>query len=975
MPNSVLSKNGIPKSLHEKLSTHWENWLQACEKQNLSSDPGVDLSLLGKIWACSDFIATSCCRNPDLWFELIQDDGLNRSMAFDDYQSALATKLAAVATTTDSAIYDHALMKSLRLFRQQQMMRIAWRDLAGLAATTETLRNLTDLAESCVDQTLECLYQDLCQHRGTPSNANGDELRLIVLGMGKLGGHELNFSSDIDLIFAFEEEGETRSESSTRRAMANSQFFTQLGQRFIKALNDVTADGFVFRVDMRLRPYGDSGPLVMSFAGMEHYYQTQGRDWERYAMIKARVIGGDRKAGAELMAMLKPFVYRRYLDFGAFEAIRDMKAMIAAEIKRKGNENNIKLGAGGIREIEFIGQTFQLIRGGGDAELQVRSILQVLALLANKGYMSEQASAELADSYDFLRRLENRLQMYADGQTHNLPDDELIQQSMVLAMDAESWPALLAATAAHRQRVHNHFIQVFAVPQFSEDENATGNALASVWRDPLDEGHALEIIEQENISDAEEVYRQLISFKQAAQIKALQGASRQRLDKLMPLLLAELVGQEHAGIVIQRLLNLLLAVVRRSVYLALLIEYPIALTQLVTLCAASPWIAHLVTRYPILLDELLDPRAMYEIPNSGELKRELDAQMEQAVDDEELQMEILRKFKQAQVLKVATMDVAAGMQVFDVSDHLTQIGEVLVQKAMELAWQHMSQRHGKPQCIIDGEEYEPSMAIVAYGKMGGHELGYSSDLDIVFLHDSRGENQLTDGQRSLDNPVFFARVAQRVIHILGTQTANGRLYEVDMRLRPDGASGMLVSSLAAFEKYQQEKAWTWEHQALIRARVVYGNTHLAEEFDRIRRSVLCRDRDLPTLQNDVIEMRQKMRESLGSKTAEVFHLKQDAGGIVDIEFITQFKVLAAASRHPELLDETATRQLLQALYESGEIEAAQLRHLSEAYQMYRARLHQRALQEQSSSLDGSEFQPQREYVKQIWHNLLENPGS
>jgi [glutamine synthetase] adenylyltransferase / [glutamine synthetase]-adenylyl-L-tyrosine phosphorylase len=973
---SLLQKN-VPESLHDKLGKHWQSWLQSCEKENTSCDPLIDLHILGKIWACSDFVATNTIRRPQLWFDLIESKQLDRNLQLADYQSELKELYSKLPVSNDIA-----LMQALRLFRQKHMIRIAWRDLCASEinnsetsfseVTSQTLKELTDLAEACVDSTLEYLYQDQCDQIGIPYTENGEQQRLVVLGMGKLGGHELNFSSDIDLIFFFAEEGEIKG----KRTLANSQFFTRLGQRFIKALNDITGDGFVFRVDMRLRPYGDSGPLVMSFAGMEQYYQTQGRDWERYAMIKARVIGGDRTAGKELMEMLRPFIYRRYLDFGAFESIREMKAMISAQIKRKSNENNIKLGEGGIREIEFIGQTFQLIRGGGEKELQIRSILSVLHLLSEKGYMPNHAKDELTESYNYLRRLENRLQMYADGQTHDLPDDVMLQHSITLAMGCDSWSEVLEQTDFHRQRVHAHFNNVFAVPKIDgEEDKKSVNTFVSLWRDNLEDEDAIELLQQQNVLDCEEVVRQLNVFKQSTSVKSLEGTSRQRLDNLMPLLLDELVALENAGKVTERLLNLLQAIVRRSVYLALLIEYPIALTQLVTLFNASPWVANLLTRYPILLDELLDPRTLYEIPTKKQLMLELDAALAQAVDDEELQMELLRKYKQAHVLRIAAMDIGSSTSVFDVSEQLTAVSEALITESCRLGWEHLVGRHGKPKCIIDGKEHEPTMAIVAYGKMGGRELSYSSDLDIVFLHDSKGEKQYTDGEKSLDNSTFFARLAQRVVHIISMRTANGRLYEVDTRLRPDGAAGMLVSSLDAFELYQHEKAWVWEHQALIRARLVVGNAHLYEEFDRIRRSVLNKNRDLHDLKKEVIEMRQKMRDSLGAKgkdRSEKFHLKQDAGGIVDIEFTVQYAVLANIVDYPDLLDHTATRQLLMTLQEHGVFDESQVSSLSKAYELYRSRAHQLALQEQSSLLDVKEFSDLRESVKQIWLQVVDS---
>ena len=462
----------VPQSLHAKVSAHWQSWLAVCEQHHLDSNPLVELPALGYVWACSDFAAATICRQPQRWLELVRSGALQNSWTLVDYQHALNSQIHSIQRVSDAL-----LMQTLRHFRQQHMLRIAWRDLAGIATTTETLANLTDLAEVCVDVTLEYLYQDQCQLLGTPLDSAGKAQRMIVLGMGKLGGCELNFSSDIDLIFAFAEEGETQG----ARVMDNGEFFTRLGQRLIRVLNEITADGFVFRVDMFLRPHGASGPLAMSIDAMEQYYQTQGRDWERYAMIKARVIGGDRAAGNEMMAMLRPFVYRRYLDFGAFEAIRDMKAMLDADVKHKGNLDNIKVGLGGIREIEFIGQTYQLIRGGSEPDLQLRSIIAVLLKLAQKNVIAETTAHDLIASYDFLRRLENRLQMFADAQTHVLPTDNLQRISITLAMQYADWEALTVAITIHRQRVHDYFNNTVAVPQPAEANTVT-DYFARIWR-------------------------------------------------------------------------------------------------------------------------------------------------------------------------------------------------------------------------------------------------------------------------------------------------------------------------------------------------------------------------------------------------------------------------------------------------------------------------------------------------------------
>jgi len=497
----------VPDLLHPRIARHWQSWTACCDAAGLDSSAITDLSLLGKIWACSEFTALTMIRSPQLYFELLQNNALHQSLTLNDYRRLLDARFEAIASldpshtpqTSTTKVNDSALMQQLRHFRQQHMLRIAWRDLAGLAPTAETLRNLTDLAECCVDTTLELLYQDQCELLGIPLTGEGVQQRLVVLGMGKMGGYELNFSSDIDLIFAYVEEGEVKGP----RSLASSQFFIRLAQRFIKVLNDVTPDGFVFRVDMRLRPYGESGPLVMSHGAMEQYYQSQGRSWERYAMIKARVVGGDRAQGNAIMAMLKPFVYRRYLDFGAFESIRKMKQLIDTEIRRKGHVKNIKLGSGGIREIEFIGQTFQLIRGGSDIELQIRGIVDVLNLLARKRYLAVPETQVLLAGYDFLRRLENRLQMYRDAQTHLLPEDEEQQLSMALAMGYKDWCSLQAECEKHRQRVHASFRLLLHKEGEDQQESEKDNAsLSTLWLFELEEEEAIELLEKAGIAQA-----------------------------------------------------------------------------------------------------------------------------------------------------------------------------------------------------------------------------------------------------------------------------------------------------------------------------------------------------------------------------------------------------------------------------------------------------------------------------------------
>ena len=505
-PDTSVLLSRVPPDLQARVSGYWQTWENNCLQHNLNADLGVTLDMLGYVWACSEFVAVNMSCHPQAWQEVVAQGSLLKSQTLSDFQVILHKKISAI-----QPLQDNVLMSVLRQFRQQQMLAIAWRDLADIANTSETLASLTDLAEVCVDTTLEYLYQDQCELLGTPVDSTGKLQRMIVLGMGKLGGGELNFSSDIDLIFGFAEEGETQG----ARVMDNGDFFVRLGQRLIRILNEITADGFVFRVDMLLRPHGADGPLAMSMDGMEQYYQTQGRDWERYAMIKARVIGGDRAAGSALLTMLKPFVYRRYLDYGAFESIRNMKTLLDADVKRKGNLDNIKLGLGGIREIEFIGQTFQLIRGGSEIDLQIRSIISVLIMLAQKAIITRQTADDLLLSYDFLRRLENRLQMYADAQIHVLPLDDLHRQSIALAMHCDNWDQLVAETGRQRQLVHDYFNKTVALPQFAETD-VTTDVFDRIWSGAIVTDEAVQLLQAQGLAAAENILQQVATFREQA---------------------------------------------------------------------------------------------------------------------------------------------------------------------------------------------------------------------------------------------------------------------------------------------------------------------------------------------------------------------------------------------------------------------------------------------------------------------------
>ncbi|UCE89592.1 MAG: bifunctional [glutamate--ammonia ligase]-adenylyl-L-tyrosine phosphorylase/[glutamate--ammonia-ligase] adenylyltransferase [Pseudomonadota bacterium] len=951
----------MPEALRARVQHHWERW---CEVAALGA-VGVTLdeaqaAALVRVWSASDFVAQACIGHPALLTELLASGDLARDYPSEEFAARLASLLA---TAGD----EPALHAVLRRLRQREMVRIAWRDIAGLADLQQTTADLSLLAEACIDGALAWLHARLCAELGTPRSRQGDAQQLVVIGMGKLGAWELNFSSDVDLVFFYPEEGET---DKAQQPLSNGEFFTRLGKALIQALDKVTADGFVFRVDMRLRPFGDSGPLVLTFDAAEHYYQTHGREWERYAFIKARVVGGDRAAGEHLSAMLQPFVFRRYLDYGAFEALRDMKQLIDREVRRKQLERNIKLGSGGIREVEFIGQAFQLIRGGRDSTLQERRILRILDVLQGQGVLPQFVVRELQEGYVFLRTVEHRLQEFADQQTHVLPNDDLAQLRLAWSMGYADWPAFAAQLAAHRARVQGHFERVFEAPQIEAGE---GEALdfEGVWAGSVSDAQADEMLGEAGYGNTQEVRRRLAALRTSRLRKTASAQGRQRLDRLMPLLVAAAAGSEHADITLTRLLDLVEAVARRSVYLALLVENPLALSQLVKLCGASPWIARYLTRHPLLLDELMDPRTLYAPPERDQLAHELRQRMsEVGTDDDEGAMDVLRHFKQTNVLKVAAADLAGALPLMKVSDRLTWIAEAVVDAVLEQAWRHLAGRHGRPVCSADGRVCDKGFAVVAYGKLGGIELGYGSDLDLVFLHGGEDDTLSTDGEKPLAVPVFFARLGQRMIHIFTAHTPAGVLYEVDLRLRPDGASGMMVSSLRAYRAYQKEKAWIWEHQALVRARVVAGDPLIAQQFDVLRREVLGQPRDPEPLRREVREMRERMRSANSRSKAGEFDLKQDYGGIADIEFMVQYGVLAWAAEHPTLLDFPDNIRILEGFAGAGLMPADETALLTDAYRTYRDRLHRLTLQELPGVVPEAEYATQREAVAQLWRNWL-----
>ncbi len=806
---------------------------------------------------------------------------------------------------------ENDLKQRLRQLRERAMVWIMARDLAGLADLDEVVTSVSALAEVAVATAYRRLYAQLCAQYGTPRAASGEAQQLIVIGMGKLGGGELNVSSDIDLIFVYPEDGQTDGNST----LSNHEFFTRLGRKLIAAISEHTGDGFVFRVDMRLRPYGDSGPLVSSFAMLEDYFITQGREWERYAWVKAKPLTGERHN--ELDRLIKPFVYRKYLDFGAFASMRDLHAQIRREVARRELADNIKLGPGGIREAEFIGQVFQLVRGGKLPQLQVRSTRAVLPMLARQGWLPQTAVDELLAAYTFLRNLEHRLQYLDDQQTQNLtrnPDDlAAIAHNMGFADSA----AFLHELDRQRQHVTRHFEQVFISPQSDQ----TQHPLHALWPEGLHDG--VQKLTELGFADPQQACEHLQALANSGRYRGLPAANRQRFDALMPPLLEMTARQAKPDQTLERLLRLMEAIARRGSYLALLLEYPQTLQQLVRIMSASRWAAEYLTLHPILLDELLDARILYATPDWPALQTELDQLLQQLGDDTERQMDALRHFKSAQTFHLLAQDLAGLLPLEKLSDHLSALADVLLAVTLRHCWQQLKSRHRDA----------PAFAIIGYGKLGGKELGYASDLDIIFLFQD-------DDERAAE---IYARLAQRLNGWLTSLTSAGQLYETDLRLRPNGAAGLLVSTVEAFDAYQEKEAWTWEHQALTRARFVAGMPEIGQRFEAIRRHILCKQRVPSTLQRDVLAMRQKMLDAHPNASGQ-FDLKHDRGGIIDVEFMVQYLVLAHAARHPELTGNIGNIALLLLAGKLALIPPELASRCADAYRSYRQRQHQLRLQ-------------------------------
>ncbi|MFN3072495.1 bifunctional [glutamate--ammonia ligase]-adenylyl-L-tyrosine phosphorylase/[glutamate--ammonia-ligase] adenylyltransferase [Acinetobacter sp. TY1] len=885
----------------------------------------------------------------------LHQNTLEQDAAVHPFDQSLSTeKIQLLIQQSLVGLQDEAQwMQALRVLRARLMFRWIWQDANQQTDVVTLTRELSDFADACIVAAKEFALIPLLAKHGEPIGYSGKVQDLIVIAMGKLGAQELNLSSDIDLIFAFDEQGETNG----RKCIDVQQFCILWGQKLIYLLDHITADGFVFRVDMRLRPWGDGSALAISHVALEKYLSQHGREWERYAWIKARIITGGAE-GDDLLEMTRPFVFRKYVDYTAFEAMREMKAMIEREVSRRNIADDIKLGAGGIREVEFIVQVFQLIYGGSKLELQDRQCLVSLKHLGEVGLLDAQAVIDLEDAYLFLRRVEHAIQALNDQQTQSLPTEDDLRQRLTDTLGFEDWDTFIAFLNEKRGKViyqFEHLIKEKGCETTVENSTQLENRLEAIL-----DANAKNLIHE---------------FWYGHAIKKLPAKAVQRLKEFWPYLIEAILQSDKPQIALMRLMPLVESVMRRTVYLVMLIESKGALQRLVKMATVSPWICEELTHYPVLLDEFLSMD--FELPQRRYLEDSLRQQLLRIeIDQVEDQMRVLRLFKKSNVLTVAASDVLAESPLMKVSDALTDIAEVSVIAALNLAYQTVAKRHGYPldengrRCSLD----HLAFVVAGYGKLGGIELGYGSDLDLVFIH-AMDEQADTDGTKVISGFEFAMRVAQKFMSLMTTQTLDGRVYEIDTRLRPSGEAGLLVTSLKAFEQYQLKSAWVWEHQALVRARSIAGELSLREKFEQLRCRILTLPRDEENVRVEVLNMRQKMKDHLGSSKEQkkdgIFHLKQDAGGIVDIEFMAQYMVLAWSGTNQDLAHYSDNVRILEDAGKAGCLPSSDVTALIQAYLSERAESHRLALANHNMQVSAADWHDTREVVCKLWQRLID----
>ena len=833
---------------------------------------------------------------------------------------------------------EEELAKQLRILRRHVLAQIMTRDMARLSDLAEVTRTITEFADFAVNTALSFSYQYYTDMYGTPIGHYTQQPQFLsVVAMGKAGGFELNVSSDIDLIFIYPEKGSTNG----KRERTNQEFFTKVGQKVIALLDEITADGQVFRVDMRLRPDGDSGALVCSETALEQYLVTQGREWERYAWCKGRVV---TPYPNDIQAIVRPFVFRKYLDYNAYQAMRDLHRQIRQEVQKRGMTENVKLGAGGIREVEFIAQIFQMIRGGQNRTLQLKGTQETLHKLGELTILPHEVVVNLLNAYVFLRDVEHRLQYWDDQQTQMLPENESQQNLLAQSMGFTDWQAFSGCLNEHRTFVNQVFNDVLG----AESANDESHELADIWHNlPDDSNMVMQKLADLGFQAAHELTEKLIQLKQSNKYRQLSTQAQHRLDNLIPRVVEVAAAGENIDATLLRLLGFLESVSRRSSYLAFLQQHSAALKKVADLMSQSAWLAEYLRLHPILLDELLAAQLMQPI-DWEQASRELSGSLNACGDDTEEKMDVLRHFQHAQIFHLTVQDLAGMWAVEALSDELSHLADAVLMHTLQHAWQNVPKRH------LDS----PKFAIIAYGKLGGKELGYASDLDLVYLYDD-------DFSEAVD---IYSKLSRRLTTWLSGNTGAGMLYDVDLRLRPNGDVGFLAHSVAAFEKYQHEQAWTWEHQALTRARFICGDTQIGAKFENIRREILTQNRDKSKLKQEIIGMREKM---FATHPPVDDNVKYARGGVVDVEFIVQYLVLSQSQYEPKLLENYGNIALLKIAAECGLIDKNLAENCAAAYRHYRQIQHNKNLRDWKRAEVNEELLQYYDYVRKLWEQVFD----
>ncbi len=846
-----------------------------------------------------------------------------------------------------------AFKQLLRQYRHRKLIDIIFLDIVKQAPLPQILQHLSDLADLLIEKTLEVCEQHLADKHKQPLDANGKPMHLNIIAMGKLGGRELNFSSDIDLICCYANDGDLDGYGH----LSYQEFFTRVVRAFSKCLAENTEDGFVYRVDLRLRPWGDSGPVVLSHAALEHYYQLHGREWEQYAMVKARVLTGSDSDRDYLASIFKPFVYRKYHDYRVFDGLATLKDRINRQAQERGMRDNIKLGPGGIREIEFFVQAFQILKGGRNNQLQSPQIFHCLDILQTQQIIDIETVKDLRNAYVYLRLLENRMQMLNDEQTHSLPADNVSCQRITNAMGEQDWADIEQTQQHHRQTVSTHFSDLF-----KRNDQPAQQLLVS---DDSSEQEQLEFLHALDIQAAEPIQQRLQSFFQSRSWHFMSAKAKQRFSTLLPGLLVEIARSKQQITLFERLLKLFSSIAGRSVYFELLHQNDLLLVKLTSLFDKSEWIANEISQYPMLLEQLIQNSDLGNQFDRTTLISSLQLQLDNVIGDEELELDVLRLFKREQTIAIATAELAEEIGTTEVSQYLSELAEILLDAVHLLARGTMQKKYGQPQYIVEGTSKVAEIAIIGYGKLGGNEMHYQSDLDVIFLHDSCGEKQQTNGEKPIDNSFYFARLAQKIISMTSVQTGSGKLYEIDSRLRPEGNSGLLVSSTQAYLTYQLEKAWTWEHQALVRARAVAGSSVLGSHFNDMRRTILSQARDSATLRQDILQMREKMYQSSQPPEGEFRNLKHSHGCMIDIEFMVQYWVLLHANKNGSICSYSDNIHLLNELIRL-ELVSSSNAQLIDSYLSYHHWLHETVLLNNPAEILYESIEAEVTQVIQCW---------